>query len=317
MPEVLLDPTLTPNTQLSSHFYRRFLPDDKGLLHSGCDSAFLFYNEFPPRNLISAVGFAYDNHLPLTLTPQSFWLSVLRNISEHIGKQPKLLGKLGVSWEGKEVVNVEFPAPFDFENLVDDLVSAASEKVGGSAEVIIPDFSENDKISRACLGVGYLSVYREAFDYRCYTMCGIPKIKISGTGEDWEKISASIDYFKKKSIMSDSYWDKLLLTVSNIMDAFAGKQDVDFWKNIFTRSSMSGVGPCCNGWITDLVYDWEGVGFRSIAKIPQDWGGIDVSWDDRGKRRQLKFEAGVLGIGVDDYGVRPALGFAAYEIYPE
>jgi len=104
------------------------------------------------------------------------------------------------------------------------------------------------------------------FDFDLMTKCGIPKINIAGTKEDWEMIKKKANNFLE--LMPDlKLWiNHLNETLQNFIDIFDGKIDKSFWDSLYKVSDESG-GPYVCGWILTLFpylrdnminkYAWE------------------------------------------------------------
>mmetsp|Transcript_6030 Transcript_6030/g.5375 ORF Transcript_6030/g.5375 Transcript_6030/m.5375 type:complete len:107 (+) Transcript_6030:569-889(+) len=94
------------------------------------------------------------------------------------------------------------------------------------------------------------------FKYEVWTRCGIPKITLKGSQEDWEKLKKKVQSLKElnknNALLIDFWIDSLSEVVNKVADtAINKKADVDFWKSIYKYQEMSG-GAVVDGWILTL-----------------------------------------------------------------
>jgi len=87
------------------------------------------------------------------------------------------------------------------------------------------------------------------FEFGMSTLCGIPKITIQGTKQDW---ASMIDRVNQLDNYGLDWWTPGLRTsLDMFVKAFDGDIDKAFWKNLYKQDEMSG-GPYVNGWINDF-----------------------------------------------------------------
>jgi len=69
------------------------------------------------------------------------------------------------------------------------------------------------------------------FKYTMVCGCGIPKVKLLGTLEDWILLR---NHAEKLRVFDLDWWiDKLLIVLDKLIAAYKGEIDKDFWNDIY------------------------------------------------------------------------------------
>jgi hypothetical protein len=83
------------------------------------------------------------------------------------------------------------------------------------------------------------------------TLCGIPRIEVLGTPDDWLVIASEARRFADLGL--DKWADALEPILSQFVDAASGRVDRVFWDDIYKYKGPEGSGgPWVSGWIRDL-----------------------------------------------------------------
>ena len=91
------------------------------------------------------------------------------------------------------------------------------------------------------------------FSYKCRTDCGISKVKLEGSLQDWKNLKAMTEKLNNYEL---EWWTKSILEViDKIIDSYEGRVDKKFWKYIFKYyyGGGSGVNPSVDGWIINFI----------------------------------------------------------------
>ena len=262
------------------------------------------------------VALAYAKHYSMEISPDDVWLLILDGIRLHVknnrdalkdrfvGPKADTSIKISADWltlessygEWSEVIN----------SLFDELQRKLPAETGEPLQTKFTTTSPVDyNISRAMV----LSVASEYYSYSVYTLCGIPKIKIKGTRQDWVLLK---DVFNKLASRLDMEWwsEQLNPILDEFANAFDGKSDVEFWQRIFKIPEQEGCGnEQFNGWFTKFypyLYDdsefkkrtnWEGgIEFEELPKVI---ASFDIKWYYLGREIPLALTTGFVGIQVD------------------
>src|SRR5262249_50413395 len=124
-------------------------------------------------------------------------------------------------------------------------------------DLLVPTFSTTGRVEKAAAEVVLLDTLQSYFSYEFVTCCGIPKVTLEGSAEDWHAIVARV---QKMTDLGLEWWTKPLLPVLNqFVAASRGKVDRGFWQSIYKLNDASG-GPYITGWINAFfpyLRDWQ------------------------------------------------------------
>jgi len=123
------------------------------------------------------------------------------------------------------------------------------------ANVMYGPFSTSGITEKTAFAGTLMETMKHYFEYKFVFLCGIPKIYLLGTVEDYEKIVDRIDQLAE--IMSDFHWflHRIRKRMIRIGETAKGKiQDDDFWsKMIFQEQMGSGGETKMTGWLADFI----------------------------------------------------------------
>ena len=276
--------------------------------------------------LLSAVHHAYADHHRLVLTPDAFWLTIVRGVAHHVRRNTERLRSRLVRHEGTLLLEIEAldlrpEDPQWTERLVASLSSRIAEEVGaGPARLYVCDFSTTTALERTASEVLLLDVYSPYFEYRMGVICGIPEITLEGTPQDWRSIRSRLDVIEELGL---TFWTRHLKPiVDRLVEAAEGRPDRAFFQRIYKPKEAYGPDQV-TGWIgwlypyiggyaeldnpllayeidaplpasTDYRGDWAGPSIRP-SDVPSLLGTCDVTVKDHGA---LHLEAGVGAVEV-------------------
>jgi len=123
-----------------------------------------------------------------------------------------------------------------------------------AAKVYSSDFSTTGPAQKLAYTVALMSAYQSKFDFRTFTMCGIPKVTLLGTKEDWTvkfpaKVRQVLAAINSSEIEWIEEWKAALLTdaVDKIVDS-VNTGSLVIWNNIYKYNQASG-SDTVTGWI--------------------------------------------------------------------
>lgn len=214
----------------------------------GCE----FIREFDPfHSLAGAVHTAYAGHLPLVLSPDHVWVTILQGVSIH---NSQVLPDLQC-YDQEDVSDAGSVACETWNGVASRVQFGLDAKL--PTEVTIP-FLPFSTTSGAAYMASMTALATPYDDNRCYdtkTYCGIPNITLSGTIRDWELLQQ-----KAESLLSKCTLDWWLCALKPVLAEFVkaarGQEDVSFWRNIYRfQPDQPQDGSGCweaSGWITTL-----------------------------------------------------------------
>jgi hypothetical protein len=184
--------------------------------------------------LIDAVHVAFSQHRPLTLSPDSIWLVIAQGFGHHVAENAEALRHRLVRHEGRRELTVE----------ADDLTSTSFEHAMASFssqirqatdpvlhETLICDFSTTSPAVRTASEVALMDSFSRYFTYFMGCICGIPKITIQGTADDWQRVRARVEVIATYGL---EWWvSRLRPILDEFVLAADGHPTEGFWKAIY------------------------------------------------------------------------------------
>ncbi|CAG8646781.1 14789_t:CDS:1, partial [Funneliformis mosseae] len=255
--------------------------------------------------LAAAILHAYNHHQHLRLTPDDIWLTIAQGVSHHINYNAEKFRYYFVNHEGKKdicvsvdgILNSEFEG--DWPEVVNKLVvktDQAIEKIDIKS-LLECDFSTTTKNSLTASRIVLLDMVKAYFSYKICTRCGIPKVTLEGTLEDWEKVQEKVIRLRRLNLDLDFWLDRLEPVICKLIQTYKGEIDEEFWSRIASQQSF-GSGPSnISGWMMAFYpYEKNGTKLTRDSIDPKDIpdGRVEVPFTtDTGL--YLKFVAGFLG----------------------
>jgi hypothetical protein len=244
------------------------------LAHAGPES--IVGNGSFAHPLAKAVHLAFANHFPLTLTPDAIWTTVAQGFALHVRLNAEALRGRFVEHQGRKelIANCDgVPTTADhWAGLVGDWCAQIRAHVGtGTADFFLNTFSTSGPVERTASEIVMMDAFERYFSYVMRCICGIPRVQLAGTVDDWLEIRRRIE------LMGDCGVDDWMTRLRDICDQFVesarGRPDRDFWQCIYKPHEVYG-GSVANGWLTRLFpYLETEAGFipnRAITNGPSD-----------------------------------------------
>jgi hypothetical protein len=225
--------------------------------------------------LIEAVHTAFGQHYPLTLSPDSIWLALAQGFSHHIAKcagesEQRLIRH--TQRRRTLLQEIEGLTLLDFESAIAGFsaqIRSASDPV--VHETLVCDFSTTTPTIRTASEVVLMDTYSSYFDYAMRCVCGIPKITVTGSVDDWNRIRARIEVLAAYGL---EWWvSRLRPIVDEFIWTVKGSPNPEFWQAIYKPEVA--YGPTrVTGWIADLFpylvdRDCESDGMRTPNHVFQ------------------------------------------------
>jgi hypothetical protein len=309
--------------------------------------------EFHP--VMAALHNAYHGHRPLCLSPDMIWLMICQGLANHINVHSEKLRPLLVKHQGKLKITVrrdDFTKGSNnnpWTEVFSEFSATIRKHIGEKThDLIMPDFSTTGLVEKAATEIVLMDAVQSYFEYECHTMCGIPRIKLEGTLDDWQVL---LNRTKDLARFELEWWiNPLLPILKQFIAAVQGNPDQNFWQSIYKMDNESG-GPYITGWITAFfpyLKDWETQkATRQNESLIKDeealrkllypfaidnprasWTGLTTEkfpsglstspfvWEYYEQAYEMEFLGGFVGIrqNSDDFFLRPEIGWAVYEV---
>jgi hypothetical protein len=247
----------------------------------------------PQRNgFVDTVYTAYSQHHALVIRPDDVWICIMTQFNLFVNGQGRAeqLRYLFVAHEDKKYLVVNLPNS-DWGHFAQVMTEKLHENVvdPGLREWCLPDFStttENDKVVASVVMMATLKAY---FNYGRSITCGIPRVTLLGTQQDWLRICHRVDKLEQYGVEAAAWRDLLKPVLVRFARAFEpgyadSAENRDFWQRVVhVNNNMSGP-TLLGGWITAFCgFNDEGrwmgakqdlevaaVSFFSLSEGPDD-----------------------------------------------
>jgi hypothetical protein len=279
-----------------------------------------------------------------------------QGFAHHVAENAETLRHRLVRHQGSRelMTGLDELSPEGFELAISDIseqIRAASDPVLHGT--LICDFSTTKPAVRTAIEVVLIDCYSSYFTYNLLmSICGIPKITLLGSLDDWQRIRARIEVIETFGL---GWW---IARLRPILDEFvstaAGDADQKFWQAIDKPRQAYGT-EAVTGWIADLFpylgdspdrrrnhvfqherHDWaipvkggvrtgfggepgaeKGVGLKSF---PSGLSSVPVKLTSpRGSSIVVDLVAGFFGVeqNPDDLALSPVISWAVTEPRPQ
>lgn len=203
---------------------------------------------------INAIHTAYARHLPLILSPDMVWITILQGLALHVHLHAEELRPILVQHSGRKEIQISMELDAHSpESAWDDAINAFASALCGESHgsaALLSDFSTTGPIEKLVSQVCLLDVFESYYEYILLSGCGFPEITLTGTADDWSNLRRKIDLLERFQI---DFWLPHLRRVADIFcDAAQGRVDVETWKGMYKLPDAYG-GDLINGWIVKLI----------------------------------------------------------------
>ncbi|KAM9988589.1 hypothetical protein ACTFIZ_003722 [Dictyostelium cf. discoideum] len=213
---------------------------------------------------------AYNYHHHLEIRPDNIWMAIISQFSLYLNKYNKELQDKFIDFqiennEKKELkLYTDYPildAPFD--KLVMDMVEQIGNNIKDPSikDWIIADFSTTTPNDKIAYGSVLMSITQKYFYYSMRSRCGLPKVTLNGSVEDWINLKERVirlKEFNNKEDHMNKWLTYLLPVLDNFIQSSKGNPDKEWWNKIVDYRSRSG-GGILTGWLSVFcVFDNDG-----------------------------------------------------------
>jgi hypothetical protein len=204
------------------------------------------------HSLMDTIHTAFSQHRPLTLSPDCIWLVFAQGFSHHLAENAEALRHRLVRHQGRRELQARVTdlTLASFEQAIQSFsaqIRAATDPV--LHETLVCNFSTTTPVTRTASEVVLMDSYSNYFTYRMGCICGIPKITLTGTPDDWQSIRERVEVLETYDL---GWWvSRLRPILDEFVAAANGHPTQDFWKSIY-KPARAYAALNCTGWIVDL-----------------------------------------------------------------
>jgi len=296
-----------------------------------------------------ALSYGFNGHVPLTITPDGAWLTILSGLVHHIDTDPEGLRHHFVEHKGKKTLLVKVQASGIHSaseavwlNVIRGGEGASNletpcfsdqlkEHLGKKHDLIVSNFTTTTDTDRISSMVSMMGAMKHFFEYKMMMMCGLNRVTVEGTPDDWADIHQRVQTFSEFGL---GWWtDHLLPVIDQFRLSCEGRPDLEFWKAAYLRHRKgSGGEHDVSGWINTFFPYAAGTKKDQMAQNPfvnweADHGdrnpGLDhqdfpfgmviapVEVNDHGTKYNCNFYGGLVGVAkAEDHTVKAVSGLA-------
>lgn len=287
-----------------------------------------------------AAHLAFYQHYAFAIRPEVLMHLMLNEVATAVKLSPAAYRDLFTTSSEKQVISVRNdmlergnPASPWQDVLVDFHRQLQDYVPGKLVEDCLFPFSTDTQESKISRLVAFMDAASPYYEYKVYTMCGIPRIRLLGEASDYQKLVDVARKFSQLFSKTLSQYFKDLIPVLEMIAAQARGVDIDnhFWLSMYKYESMSGSSRF-GGWLSafinfiqdddgvhqkpDNLFDWEGLSRHdgiSLSEIPSQVSTAPFEWNYYGLKIPMLFVGGVLAIDNVDGCLTPALSYAVVE----
>jgi len=202
--------------------------------------------------LIDAIHVAFGQHRPLSLSPDAIWLTIAQGFGHHVKEHAETLRGRLVAHQGKRKLTAAVTdlEPASFENAIADFCSQIRAATDPAIhDTLICDFSTTTPAIRAASEIAMMDTYSSYFTYEVGCVCGIPRVTLEGTSEDWRRIRERVEVLATFGL--ELWVSRLRLILDEFVLTSEGHPTLEFWQAIY-KPKKAYFATLATGWITDL-----------------------------------------------------------------
>lgn len=271
---------------------------------------------------------AYNDHLPLILSPDDVNLVANLNLASYVNQNAEAMRSVFVDHQGKKKLTVtedQGTEDADWTQFFGRMQAAIADQVkGDTVGHLQHDFSTSTWVESAVGAATIMTTFKQYFDYgRCIPCCGIPSVHFLGTRADWLKLQdkfAQLATVFQEHRRLTGYYQGLAEVTRKLIDTFDDSPDLEWWDHVMDRIHGrlgSGSTSYYSGWFNRFyinTYDRQGV---ERGDFELENGEVEVQVENHvtATRYRVKVLAGWVGSSRDKatLAVRPVMGLGVYE----
>lgn len=283
---------------------------------------------------LATIHEAFANEKPLVLSPDHIWSLVAQAVSIHVNENAEALRGKFVQHTGKQNIIVDNDQlrqgvpESPWEQVFPEFLKALDKSVIGGSKDLVSTFSTTGNVEGISSIITFMDTVKAYFSFTVRTRCGIPRITLLGTKQDWVKLRNMAEKLLTRVEMVDLWWAQLAPILDKFIALSNGENDIEFWSRIYNSHAAQGSGESnsVSGWILDLfpysVHFNQKFTLRegkrlTVDEFPSSLNTTPFVWDYFGTKINMSFVGGAIGVGVcsDGQSVTPSMFWAV--VYKE
>ncbi|CAG8461751.1 13901_t:CDS:1 [Cetraspora pellucida] len=278
------------------------------------------------HGLVAAILQAYNGHQHLSLQPDDIWLTIVQGVCHHIKlkKYNNFVKRKAIDISTEAVLSVDPDTKClvgDWSNCINQLMKAADKQMKKTTlpSLLECEFSTTIQSSQIASRIALLDYSQDCCSYNLGIYCGIPKVTLEGTSDDWLLIQKKMDSLRPIFPDLEFWFDRIEKIVSKLIETYNGKVDQEFWKGIAREEYGCGGPPELTGWVTSFFpYDSSGEivnNWLDEYRLPSGRNIIPFKVESGQKKKLI---SGFLGVHQEvlkdeEVVVSPVIGWAVID----
>lgn len=212
---------------------------------------------------VHAVYLAFNHHIPLCFGPDDLWNLIIQGVSKHIELNAEKLRHKFVDFDGKKTLMIQRDnfvkgsPKNNWAGCFEEWSAQITKNIGQeNTNNLIPNFSTTGLLEKAVHELSLMDCMKSYFEYGMRTCCGISKVKLLGSLEDWKELRKMLTNLRQYDL--DWWMDAIEPVVDMIIKTYNGElkkeESKRFWYSIYKKYSTHGSGASTyvTGWITNF-----------------------------------------------------------------
>jgi Domain of unknown function (DUF4419) len=203
------------------------------------------------HGLLGTIFKAYSGHHHLILRPDDVWISIATAFGNYVVNHSEEMRSCFVEHEGRKELEVAVYSPFmeaTTENHWAAFVGEMEKEIRKNVtsdlvEWLDPGFSTTTVRDKAVSNVVLMGALKEYFSYKFMLCCGLPRITLEGSLEDWQRLVTKAEHLRDFNQETLTNWaDVLVPVLQEFVNAYQGNVNPDFWERICTSQRVGSGG---------------------------------------------------------------------------
>lgn len=258
----------------------RVLRDTRPENHRGGAKQYAYHTSF-----LRYISMCYNHHVPVTLTPDALWYTVVAEIAQHVLRNVEPYRALFTDSDEKKSVDLLVGADGDMD--VAALAAIVRTLVRFDTSTVDLRLSTDSDESLLARDAAFLEMCSPYYDYFTYA-CGFPLVVLTGTPEDYELMAAKARQLAGIFTAAADY-------LHGVADIFATlwTADAEFWDKMFhVKTCGSGSQQDIYGWFVGSLFMPDKRRARRLELFPEHLSTF--TWEHRGSGNRYRLVAGML-----------------------
>ena len=249
MKEIIINNSLERETIIDSIFNPKYFFNG----HIGFEAITTIDSPIFHRNYLDYLTLCWKKHYGVIISPTILWNMVLNNLAYKVNKTPNVFRKYFTeSDEKQEIVVQQGGNKIDTELLIENVAWKIPTDI---IMHCFPDYTTDTEKAKIANYTAFLDMVSPYYNYGMY-LCGIPKIKVLGTLDDWNLFIAKCMKIAEIIPEFNTYLEVVRKRIVNIYE-----DSCDYSEMFRLDECGSGSQVEVEGWIKELFIEQPPVNY--------------------------------------------------------